>query len=193
MSEKTQLLSEKISKVFQIEDKEHENINWSGTPGLRKLWTNSYKAINIMDDNLHNDSFDYIDSEHLRNVESIDLTEKGQISNLHMNHNYSSTVSTRENEDKHDIHDNRSPNINNCILGTPGLLIAVVLNLFLSMSFGQAFFPSSWIFPSAIPRSIGVQMFLLSTLIGQLVMTTLSDFPSAMGNISYQYNYIITL
>ncbi len=65
--------------------------------------------------------------------------------------------------------------------GTPGLLIAVTLNLFLSMSFGQAFFPSTWVFPDGVPRALGVQMFLFSTVICQLVMTTLSEFPSAMG------------
>ena len=75
-----------------------------------------------MDDNSHND---YFDSEHLRNEESIDLTEKGQTSNLHMNHNYSCTVSTRENDDKHDIHDNKSPNINKIAMIAACLLLIV--------------------------------------------------------------------
>lgn len=66
-------------------------------------------------------------------------------------------------------------------MGTPGLLIALLLNLFLSMSFGQAFFPASWKFPAAVPHSIGVQMFLFSTCICQVVMTMLSEFPCAMG------------
>ena len=66
----------------------------------------------------------------------------------------------------------------------PGFLIAIILNLFLSMSFGAAFFPQHWQdnFPEAIPRSaLGVQMFLFSTLVCQVTMTALSDFPSAMG------------
>ena len=63
----------------------------------------------------------------------------------------------------------------------PGLLIALLLNLFLSISFGQAFFPTEWEFPEGVPRAVGVQMFLFSTVICQLVMTTFSDFPCAMG------------
>eukprot|EP01041_Mallomonas_annulata_P003001 gene3001-5879_t len=63
----------------------------------------------------------------------------------------------------------------------PGLLIATILNLFLSISFGQAFFPSSWTFPDGIPRAIGVQMFLLSTTICQIFMTSMSEFPTAQG------------
>lgn len=38
-----------------------------------------------------------------------------------------------------------------------------------------------WEFPPEVPRAVGVQMFLFSTLICQLVMTTFSDFPCAMG------------
>eukprot|EP01037_Dinobryon_pediforme_P018492 gene18492-18769_t len=67
---------------------------------------------------------------------------------------------------------------------TPGFLIAITLNLFLSMSFGAAFFPQYWqdSFPHYIPRTaLGVQMFLFSTFICQLTMTSLSDFPTAMG------------
>lgn len=71
-----------------------------------------------------------------------------------------------------------------CFSKLPGFLIAITLNLFLSMSFGAAFFPQHWQdnFPAAIPRSaLGVQMFLFSTLICQVTMTTLSEFPEAMG------------
>ena len=67
------------------------------------------------------------------------------------------------------------------IEGLPGLLIALTLNLFLSVSFGSAFFPHSWNFPDNIPRSIGVSMFLFSTCICQLFMTTLSKFDVAIG------------
>ena len=68
-----------------------------------------------------------------------------------------------------------------CVNHTPGLVIAVILNLFLSMSFGQAFFPSEWTFPNDVPRAIGVQMFLFSTTISQIVMTSMSKFPTAQG------------
>lgn len=63
----------------------------------------------------------------------------------------------------------------------PGLIIALLLNLFLSISFGQAFFPTEWTFPPEVPRAIGVQMFLFSTIICQVVMTTNSEFPCAVG------------
>ena len=63
----------------------------------------------------------------------------------------------------------------------PGLLIALILNLFLSASFGSAMFPPEWQFPDTVPRAIGVQMFLFSTLICQICLTALSDFPCAVG------------
>jgi hypothetical protein len=63
----------------------------------------------------------------------------------------------------------------------PGLIIAITLNLFLSVSFGPALFPASMDFPKGIPSSIGVQMWLFSTLTSQIVMTSQSDFPAAMG------------
>lgn len=69
----------------------------------------------------------------------------------------------------------------NTIEGTPGLLIAVILNLFLSTSFGLAMFPPEWTFPTEVPRAIGVQMFLFSTLICQLVLTKMSQFPGPVG------------
>lgn len=69
-----------------------------------------------------------------------------------------------------------------CVSKVPGLIIAVVLNLFFSISFGQAFFPESWVFPESLPRAIGVQMFLFSTMTCQIVMTSLSVFPTAQGS-----------
>jgi sulfate permease, SulP family len=71
--------------------------------------------------------------------------------------------------------------IGTSIGGIPGLVIAITLNLFLSISFGQAFFPASWTFPSEVSRAVGIQMFLFSTVICQIVMTKYSDFPCAMG------------
>lgn len=73
------------------------------------------------------------------------------------------------------------PQLASCVDHFPGLLIAIILNLFLSMSFGNAFFTSTWDFPADIPRSIGVSMFLFSTLISQLVLTYKSDFNVAIG------------
>jgi hypothetical protein len=57
-------------------------------------------------------------------------------------------------------------------------------------------------FPEEVPRAIGVQMFLLSTVICQLTMTMMSSFPMAVGQMmvenipfmhvvcSYVYIYI---
>ena len=44
------------------------------------------------------------------------------------------------------------------LAGTPALVIAILLNLFFGVSFGQVFFPTSWIFPDSVPRAIGVQV-----------------------------------
>ena len=63
----------------------------------------------------------------------------------------------------------------------PAILLAVLVNLFLSLSFGSAFYPSQWVFPPSVSRSIGVQQFLLSTAICQFSMTFLSSFPFAIG------------
>ena len=44
------------------------------------------------------------------------------------------------------------------LAGAPALIIAVLLNLFFGVSFGQVFFPTSWTFPDSVPRAIGVQV-----------------------------------
>ena len=41
----------------------------------------------------------------------------------------------------------------------------LLLNLFLAVSFGQAFFPTDWVFPENVPRSIGVQVSKINFLI----------------------------
>eukprot|EP00927_Polykrikos_kofoidii_P026502 TRINITY_DN2357_c0_g1_i1.p1 TRINITY_DN2357_c0_g1~~TRINITY_DN2357_c0_g1_i1.p1 ORF type:complete len:867 (-),score=105.52 TRINITY_DN2357_c0_g1_i1:66-2666(-) len=62
----------------------------------------------------------------------------------------------------------------------PGLLIATVMNVMLSVPFGLAFFPTTWE-PFPVTRAIGLQMFFLSTFVCQVVMTVGSDFPCAVG------------
>ena len=44
------------------------------------------------------------------------------------------------------------------LAGAPALVIAILLNLFFGVSFGQVFFPTSWTFPDGVPRAIGVQV-----------------------------------
>ena len=63
----------------------------------------------------------------------------------------------------------------------PAVFLAVLVNLFLSLSFGSAFYPSQWEFPPSVSRSIGVQQFLLSTALCQFSMTFFSSFPFAIG------------
>lgn len=138
-----------------------EDMQWGGTPGLRKVWLlrNLKRKATLESDAeeiLPEKNIFEIDCESSTLMNEMNITEKKNDFSLQ-------TVCV------------------NCLSGTPGLLIATMLNLFLSMSFGQAFFPSNWEFPPEVPRSIGVQMFLLSTLICQLVMTAVSDFPTAMG------------
>lgn len=62
----------------------------------------------------------------------------------------------------------------------PAIFIGVTLNVMLCVPFGLAFFPVTWTdFP--VPRAIGIQMFLFSTLVCQLVFTATSSFRPAMG------------
>eukprot|EP00457_Paulinella_chromatophora_P001870 gb/GEZN01001872.1/.p1 GENE.gb/GEZN01001872.1/~~gb/GEZN01001872.1/.p1 ORF type:complete len:875 (+),score=80.42 gb/GEZN01001872.1/:73-2697(+) len=62
----------------------------------------------------------------------------------------------------------------------PSLLIAVTLNLMLCVPFGLAFFPARWTaFP--VSRSVGIQMWLFSTIVCQVVMSLQSSFPFAAG------------
>lgn len=73
------------------------------------------------------------------------------------------------------------PNFVHSVLSrTPGVLIGAMMNIMLCVPFGLAFFPVSWE-PFPVPRAVGLQMFLWSTIVCQLVMTASSDFPCAMG------------
>uniref|UniRef100_A0A7S1EYS6 Sulfate transporter n=1 Tax=Noctiluca scintillans TaxID=2966 RepID=A0A7S1EYS6_NOCSC len=66
------------------------------------------------------------------------------------------------------------------LLGIPAVFIGVTLNAMLSVPFGLAFFPVGWDhFPA--PRAMGIQMFLFSTVVCQLVFTVKSSFRPAMG------------
>ena len=71
--------------------------------------------------------------------------------------------------------------VKGCFEKLPGLLIAVLINLLQSIASGLAFFPSTWDFPADIPRTLGCQMFLFSTLVCQIVLTSMSEFPTAAG------------
>ncbi|ETV65831.1 hypothetical protein, variant [Aphanomyces astaci] len=62
----------------------------------------------------------------------------------------------------------------------PSVLIAVVLNLMISIPFGLSFFPLEWTELPA-PRAIGIQMFLLTTFICQFVFALRSSFDCSVG------------
>jgi hypothetical protein len=61
-----------------------------------------------------------------------------------------------------DITSQQKASIRNILIravnGAPALVIAILLNLFFGVSFGQVFFPTSWNFPDSVPRAIGVQV-----------------------------------
>jgi SulP family sulfate permease len=141
--------------------------NWDGTPGLRKLWLNqpSLKP-NVINNDEHNTSTVYTVYGSENQVDESIAAR---------------TISSpkKKNTVKKNFCDEVS--FYNFFSSTPGLIIAMALNLFMSMSFGQAFFPTEWVFPAGISSAIGVQMFLFSTIVCQLVMTTMSDFSTAMG------------
>lgn len=173
MSEYSNLLERAVipTRAGQDEFDFDEAQYWGGTPELRKLW-------------LHNNV-----KIHIPPKSDTDI-DKDTESGIQLN----AWKDNRKERSNKDLHQGSEPSsdgtaaasmlqdsIAACAVGTPGLLIALVLNLFLSMSFGQAFFPTSWVFPPEVPRAIGVQMFLFSTLICQVVMTAVSEFPTAMG------------
>lgn len=135
--------------------------SWSATPRLRQQWLQL--STPVLEDLVNDKIIAGKQSSH----PSHDLLESSK--GLHGVNETSSRSLTK------------TWSLSNCFNGTPGLLIAVTLNLFLSTSFGSAFFPSEWDFPIGVPRAIGVQMFLFSTLICQITLTMLSEFPSAMG------------
>ena len=64
--------------------------------------------------------------------------------------------------------------------GLPGVLLGLILNLMLCLPFGLSFFPLDWD-PFPVPRAMGIQMFLFSTFVCQVVMTAQSEFPMALG------------
>ncbi|KAF0700441.1 Aste57867_9025 [Aphanomyces stellatus] len=62
----------------------------------------------------------------------------------------------------------------------PSVMIAVVLNLMISIPFGLSFFPLEWTDLPA-PRAVGIQMFLLTTIICQFVFAARSSFDCSVG------------
>lgn len=144
-----------------------EDGHWGGTPELRKLWSN--KSFKPRVDPAAEDGAPQDDDPD----QELGYSRTASVDKIDSLQNADNTAETSQSDPQRLF--------TNCLVGTPGLIIALVLNLFLSMSFGQAFFPTSWNFPPEVPRAIGVQMFLFSTLISQIVMTAMSDFPTAMG------------
>ncbi|OQR96717.1 Sulfate Permease (SulP) Family [Achlya hypogyna] len=62
----------------------------------------------------------------------------------------------------------------------PSVLIAVLLNLMICIPFGLSFFPLEWESMPA-PRAIGIQMFLLTTVICQFIFAARSSFDCSVG------------
>lgn len=179
--ESLRLLSEGIRKSnkslekLQVEtDFSGEGDRWSATPRVRNEWLQSNNSLKI-----HTQLPSLF--EQSQNSTSLD-----DISPINSRPSYQ----TLEVADEESAEDKLKPfhpwipkewSVQAALRGTPGLLIALILNLFLSTSFGSAIFPSEWQFPSEVPRGIGVQMFLFSSLICQICLTSMSEFPTAVG------------
>jgi SulP family sulfate permease len=76
----------------------------------------------------------------------------------------------------------------------PAIALIGMFHLMIGIPFGVSYFPISWSpgaseegdgnggpFPLPGKESFGIRMFLFSTMIGQLVFSTLSDFPNPIG------------
>jgi hypothetical protein len=75
----------------------------------------------------------------------------------------------------------------------PAIALIGMFHLMIGIAFGVSYFPISWSpgaseegdgnggpFPLPGKESFGIRMFLFSTMIGQIVFSTLSDFPNRM-------------
>lgn len=144
------------------------NQNWSGTPGIRQNWFNKSTS----------SIADFVNVK-----KTVTTTSTAKFFPIDADE---SSVNTNQSDSDKPV----SLAVANLFTastfykiahGTPGLLIGVILNLFLSTSFGLAMFPGEWEFPEHIPRAIGVQMFLFATIICQIVLTALSKFKAPVG------------
>lgn len=63
----------------------------------------------------------------------------------------------------------------------PAIFISLLLVLFQTVSFGGIVFPGTWIWPSFIPHSLGFQIMLFATLVGQFFLTFSSGFDFAVA------------
>lgn len=60
------------------------------------------------------------------------------------------------------------------------IAIAVMYDLMFCVPFGESFFPADWD-DMPVPRTLGIQMFLLTTALCQFVLVLYSDFDGAVG------------
>eukprot|EP01038_Epipyxis_sp_PR26KG_P007108 gene7108-9700_t len=200
MEEKTGLLKKSPSLLnTNVQDSPRP---WGGTPGLRKIWVRSQSQSASTHKSIPNDT-GITNNEPINHEKPIrEFDEENLKEFFSVNNSYNSIGSTQS-LSTYNTQINSSTTISNAsfqeislffksikdecsfmntFISTPGLLIAITLNLFLSMSFGQAFFPSTLIFPTDVSRgALGVQMFLFSSGICQIFLTTMSEFPTAMG------------
>ena len=120
---------------------------WDGTPTLRKTW-HSKSTLNEF---LDRDD-DTIYTKGLKSTSRVARKPSYEsLAPIYEDERPRSSVPIRSTDKSNDY-------IAEFLTSIPGLLIGVVLTLFLSLSFGQAFFPTGWIFPPSVPRTIGVQV-----------------------------------
>ena len=80
-----------------------------------------------------------------------------------------------------DEYESTTQMIVNFLTRVPAIFISLLLVLFQTVSFGGIVFPGTWIWPSFIPHSLGFQIMLFATLIGQFFLTFSSSFDFAVA------------
>ena len=153
-----------------------EGTEWGATPGLRSLWSRNKLSDAILEARLRQ-GVNGREDEHVGGATS-------SYSSLEVDDLSNASDEQGGGGEKRVLYPSWQSHASSALKGTPGVLIAVILNLFLSLSFGSAFFPASWDFPADVPRTIGIQMFFFSTIVCQVVMTALSEFKCSM--VSYR-------
>ena len=146
MTEKQNLLLESGPSMFS----NTECAGLFGIPGLKHFWkSRQLSFLNADKDILQ------------RGVLSRKNSETNDTENTITRDSYQALSPSAESSATHGLRSNGAflqTQLARACAGAPALIIAILLNLFFGVSFGQVFFPTSWIFPESVPRAIGVQV-----------------------------------
>ena len=84
----------------------------------------------------------------------------------------------------------KSEVIKEMIYAIPSILIASMLILMVCIPFGLSMFPTEWT-DIPTPRSIGIQIFLFTTMLTQILFTLTSSFKCPIGTVPlFSINYV---